>query len=172
MEFFSGFGFRNEKALFKEFLVQGAYNVAGFSYGAQKALETAKQKIKNGERIELLQLFAPAFFNNLPKPIKLKEIQNFAKNSGLYMHFFYKKALYPWQGNIEPFKAEPSLGELKELLFYQWKEEDLELLKGAGVKIEVYLGTMDKIVSFQEAKAFFQPYATIYTIKDAGHLLR
>ena len=172
MEFFSGFGFKNDQILFKEYLISGAYTIAGFSYGAQKALEVAKAKVDAGERVEILQLFSPAYFNELPKAIKLKEMQNFAKNSELYMRFFYKKAAYPWKGSIEPFKKEPSLGELKSLLFYEWKKSDLALLKEAGVKIEVYLGTMDKIIDSKKAELFFKPYATIYTIKDVGHLLR
>ncbi len=172
MLFFSGFGFRNEKALFRDYLKVGDFTIAGFSYGAQRALEEAKKRVQKGERVESLQLFSPAYFNELPKPIKLKELQNFTKNGELYMRFFYKKAAYPWEGNLEPFKKEPSLGELKALLFYEWKSNDLQLLKDAGVDIEVYLGSMDKIVDSERAKEFFKPFAIIYTIKDAGHLLR
>jgi hypothetical protein len=38
MKFYSGFGFWNEKELFSEYLEDREFVVAGFSYGAQKAL--------------------------------------------------------------------------------------------------------------------------------------
>ncbi len=172
MRFFSGFGFRGEKALFKEYLDFDMYNLAGFSYGAQKALQEAVKDVKEGKRVQKLQLLSPAFFNTLPKRIKLKELENFVKNKKLYMDFFYKKAAYPYRGDITPFKAEPELSALKELLFFIWRDEDLRLLKDAGVEIEVYQGDFDKIVNPKEVEEFFAPFASLYMIKGVGHLLR
>ena len=69
MRFYSGFGFWNEKELFSEYLEEGEFVVAGFSYGAQKALIDA---IDSKKRVDKLQLLSPAFFNNNPKFIKLQ----------------------------------------------------------------------------------------------------
>jgi pimeloyl-ACP methyl ester carboxylesterase len=172
VEFFSGFGFKNEKALFKEILERGEFVVAGFSYGAQQALEYTLQKLQRSERVQKLQLISPAYFNELPKAIKLKEIQNFAKNPKLYMRFFYKKAAYPYKGDLKLFQREPELSELKALLFYDWEKEKLRRVVSSGVEIEVYIGEMDKIVDPVKTKKFFQEFGTVYCIKEVGHILR
>ncbi len=172
MEFYSGFGFKNEKALFRNYLEEGDFVVAGFSYGAQLALERVLEKIDRGERVQKLQLISPAFFNHLPKAIKLKEVQNFTKNPELYMRFFYKKAAYPYKGELSFFQREAELGELKALLFYNWDEKKLTKVLKNGVKIEVFLGSMDKIVDPVKTEEFFKEFATTYFIKDVGHILR
>ncbi len=173
MKFFSGFGFANEWILFKEYLDRREYMVAGFSYGAQKALQYALQLNEKRERIQKLQLLSPAYFDHLPRPIKQKEIVSFAKNPKAYMRFFYKKVLYPATfDDIEPFTKEPTLAELKELLFFEWRGEELQKLQEAGVQIEIYLGELDKIVDASKAHEFFKEYGVSYLIKGVGHLLR
>ncbi len=172
MLFFSGFGFRAEKALFREYLDSGEFVIAGFSRGAQRALVEALQKIERGERLQKLQLLATAYFDYLPKAAKHKEILTFAKNPEAYMRFFYKKAAYPAMLDLAPFKAQPTLGELKELLLFSWDGSKLARLRDLGVEIEVYLGEYDTIVDSKKCAAFFKPYATIYIIRGAGHLLR
>ncbi len=172
MRFFSGFGFANEWILFKDFLDRGEYTVAGFSYGAQKALRYVLELYRKGERIQKLQLLSPAYFNGLSRSIKQKEIVNFAKNPGTYMRFFYKKALYPATIDIKPFIKEPTLAELKELLFFEWRGEELQELRDGKVEIEIYLGELDKIVDTSKAHQFFKEYGVSYLIKGVGHLLR
>ncbi|BCD62451.1 hypothetical protein NitYY0826_C1327 [Nitratiruptor sp. YY08-26] len=172
MKYFSGFGFKNEKVLFLSYLQRGDFVVAGFSRGAQKAVQEALAMIEQGKRVDTLQLLSPAFFNYLSKEQKHKEILTFVKNKDAYLHFFYKKVLYPAKIDVDRFKTEASLGELKELLLYEWKQEDLELLQESGVAIEVYLGAQDKIVNADKAKEFFTPFAQVYLINNAGHLLR
>jgi len=171
MRYFSGFGFCNEKTLFKEYLEFSPFVVAGFSYGAQKAVEFAKDEIKDGKRIKKLQLLSP-FYNPLPKNRKHKEIVAFVKNQDAYLKLFYKRVLYPIKIDIEPFKKKSSLGELKELLSYEWQEEDLRFLNENGIKIEVFLGSEDKIIQPLLAKKFFLPWSEVYWINGAGHLLR
>ena len=61
--------------------------------------------------------------------------------------------------------------ELEELLNYQWSEEKLQRLVDKGTIIEVYLGKVDKIIDSQKAKEFFRNFATVYYIKEKGHLL-
>ena len=172
MLFFSGFGFRTEKVLFREFLDFGEFTIAGFSRGAQRAFLEALRKVERGERLQKLQLLAPAYFDYLPKAAKHKEILTFAKNPEAYMRFFYKKVAYPAKLDITPFKVQPTLGELKELLLFTWDSSKLAQLRKMGVEIEVYLGEYDTIVDSKKCAAFFKPYATIYTIRGAGHLLR
>ncbi|NPA04036.1 MAG: pimelyl-ACP methyl ester esterase BioV [Epsilonproteobacteria bacterium] len=173
MRFFSGFGFKNEKPLFKQFLEEGEFNLAGFSYGAQRAFKEALNSLEEGKRINKLQLLSPAFFNYLPLEIKKKELLAFTKNPQAYLRFFYKKALYPaLELNISPFKDTPTLAQLKELLFFEWKEGELKKLKEKGVEIEVFLGELDKIINPQEAYNFFKPFGIVYYIKGVGHLLR
>ena len=45
------------------------------------------------------------------------------------------------------------------------------MLKNRGIKIEVFLGSEDKIINSKDAFDFFSKYATTYLIKKAGHLL-
>jgi len=61
--------------------------------------------------------------------------------------------------------------ELDELLNYEWSEEKLQKVIDMGTKIEVYLGSVDKIIDSQKAKEFFTKFATVYYIKEKGHLL-
>lgn len=70
MKFFSGFCLANEQELFAPYLIRSDFTVAGFSYGAIKALKYA---ITCNERIDTLQLFSPAFFQD--KDAKFKKLQ-------------------------------------------------------------------------------------------------
>jgi len=70
MKFFSGFCFQNEKDIFKDYIEEGDFKVAGFSYGAIKAFEYV---LNSKERIDKLQLFSPAFFQS--KSEKFKKLQ-------------------------------------------------------------------------------------------------
>ena len=172
MRYFSGFGLQMDRIFFKEILDNSNYTIAGFSYGAQKAMQEAVSQVKNNQRVQKLQLISPAFFQHLKKEQIYKEIRAFTKNQDLYLKFFYKKICYPAKVDLHKFKKTPTLGELKELLLYQWKEEELRLLQDSGVIIEVYLGEQDKIIDTEKVKNFFQNYATIYSFKNAGHLLK
>ena len=63
------------------------------------------------------------------------------------------------------------LEELEELLYHEWKKEELFQLREAGVTIEVYLGANDQIIEADIAKEFFQEVATVTYIKDGNHFL-
>jgi hypothetical protein len=65
-----------------------------------------------------------------------------------------------------------TLQELERLLYYVWDAGKLEELTERGVKIEVYLGSEDRIINSKEAKEFFLPYATTYMINGANHFLQ
>ncbi len=172
MNYFSGFGLQREWPLFADILERSDFCICGFSYGAQKALQEAIKRVENGKRVEKLQLISPAYFAHLSKEAKHKEIVAFAKNPKTYLKLFYKRVVYPSSFDIVPFKKEPTLSELKELLLYEWRVEDLAFLQESGVKIEVYLGSEDKIVNPVLARKFFSSFAQVYSIKSVGHILR
>ncbi len=164
MKYFSGFCLENESELFEEFTCKGDFCVVGFSYGAQKAFEYAFTCL---ERIDKIQLLSPAFFHE--QSDKFKKLQtiffkkdsdeyckNFIKNIGLEYMKFFKKG---------------TQSELKELLYYEWDRDKLKELKSRNIDIEVYIGADDKTVDSLHVKNFFQEFATIYYIKNKGHML-
>jgi hypothetical protein len=169
MRYFSGFCLKEESELFDEFTCKSDFSVCGFSYGAIKAFEYT---LRCKERIDKLQLFSPAFF--MDKDEKFKKLQTlyFKKDSNAYCNNFLENVTYPSNVVIKNYFSRGSLEELKELLYYNWNEEDLKILSERGVEIEVYLGELDKIIESHHGKDFFQPYSTIYTIKNVGHILK
>ncbi len=168
MRFFSGFGFKNEQKLFDEFLVKNDFTVAGFSYGAIKAFE----KVYNSSsRIDLLQLFSPAFFQDRDDRFKKMQITSFKKNNDKYMDNFYKNVTYPSTKLLEIYKKSPDIEDLKKLLYYCWDDKKLELLLKRGVKIEVYLGENDKIINTKQTLDFFKNFTTVYFLNKKGHIL-
>ena len=40
-----------------------------------------------------------------------------------------------------------------------------------NVKVEVFIGSEDKIIDVEGAVKFFQNYADVYLIKEVGHIL-
>jgi len=165
MIYFSGFCLDSESELFKGFTCRGDFCVVGFSYGAQKALEytfTCK------ERIDKLQLISPAFFMDKSEKFKKLQTISFRKDSDLYCKNFLENVTCK---DLSKYFKKGSLEELKELLFYEWDREKLIEIRKRDIEIEVYLGGNDKIINSKQAKEFFQEFATIYYIKDKGHIL-
>ena len=72
--FYSGFCFKNECEIFKDYLEIGDFIISGFSYGAIKAF---KQALESKTRVDKLQLFSPAFFQT--KDEKFKSSSNSLK---------------------------------------------------------------------------------------------
>ncbi len=68
--YFSGFSLENEEELFSEYFLNNDFTVAGFSFGAQRAFDYV---INTNDRVDLLQLFSPAFFQD--KDTKYKRMQ-------------------------------------------------------------------------------------------------
>ena len=132
MKYFNGFCLQNEEALFEPYLIQSDFTVAGFSYGAIKAVEYA---FTCKTRIDTLQLFSPAFFED--KDAKFKKLQtlSFAKNSDAYTQNFMQNCAYPSAFNLAPFFQKGSIEELNELLNYTWNEAHLQALKERGINI-------------------------------------
>jgi hypothetical protein len=62
--------------------------------------------------------------------------------------------------------------ELDELLNYEWDIYELNRLAQKGVKIEVYLGSEDKIIDVESARELFLQVSTVTYIKNANHFLQ
>ena len=174
--YFSGFCLRGEEGLFGQYSAQGDFCVRGFSLGAQRAFEYAYEMVvKEGRRVDTLQLFSPAFFGGKDEKFKRMQLMFFKKDDQQYRDNFFANCIYPNEADasfLDPYKSEGSYEELHELLYYEWDAKRVQELQSAGVKIEVYLGERDKIVDSSDAKEFFLPYGTLYFIKNAGHILK
>ena len=166
--YFSGFCFKNESELFDEYLVNNDFTISGFSFGATKAFEEA---FSTKKRVDKLQLFSPAFFQNFDDKFKRTQLMYFKKDANAYCQNFLSNVNYPLQIDISKYFELGTAEQLEELLNYNWSEEKLQKLVDKGTKIEVYLGGVDKIIDSSKAKDFFKNFATAYYIKEKGHLL-
>ena len=168
MSFFSGFCLDEEEELFKPYLRKSAYSVAGFSLGAIEAFEYS---LNATVRIDTLQLFSPAFFQDKDQKFQRLQTLNYKKNPEAYQEQFLKNIAYPSDLDMQKYFKEDSLTSLQKLLAFTWQEEELLSLVNKGVEIEVYLGGYDKIIDSQKAHVFFKEFATVYFIKEGGHVL-
>ena len=166
--FYSGFSLQNEQELFSDYLTQNNYTIAGFSYGAQKAFEYA---LNTNDRIDKIQLFSPAFFQCKDKKYKRMQLMFFKKDAVSYCNSFLSNCTSPNDVNLLKFFKQGAYEQLEELLYYEWNEEKLNKLISKNIQIEVFLGFEDKIIEAQEAKEFFKKYATVYFVKNVGHIL-
>lgn len=166
--YFSGFCFKNESELFNEYLESNDFTVCGFSYGAIKAFE---EVLSTNQRVDKLQLFSPAFFQTFDDKFKRTQLMYFKKDANAYVETFLQNVIYPSNLDISKYFELGTSKQLEELLNYKWSEEKLQELVDKGVKIEVYLGGVDKIIDSSKAKDFFKNFATVYYIKEKGHLL-
>ncbi len=168
MKFFSGFSLDNESHFFDGFLLQNDYTVAGFSYGAIHAAEYALRAM---ERIDTLQLFSPAFFQCKPERYKRLQTAAFAKDAEAYISQFIINCFAPYDVQSVS-RTTGKAEELHELLHYTWKPEVLQAIQAKGIRIEVYLGSDDRIIDASKAFEFFTPYATVTMINQANHFLQ
>ena len=166
--FYSGFSLSNDADFFKEYMLSSEYAVSGFSYGAIKAAEYAAA---HKGRIDLLQLFSPAFFQNRPEKYKRMQMMGFKKDASGYISLFRANSFAPYpQHDVD--EGDSSEASLRELLYYEWKPELLHRIIAKGTKIEIYVGGRDEIIDPKAVRDFFLPYATVYTITDANHFLQ
>ena len=167
--FYSGFSLESEEELFSQYIINSDFVVSGFSYGAQKAFEYV---LNSKRRIDKIQLFSPAFFQN--RDIKYKKMQCmfFKKDFKNYCDNFLLNCTFPSKINMSKYFKKGTSKELEALLYYVWDENKLLELVNNNINIEVYLGAKDKIIDCFEAREFFKKYATVYTIKNVGHILQ
>jgi len=166
--YFSGFCLQNEQELFSSYLIQNDFTVSGFSYGAQKALEYV---LNTNNRVDTLQLFSPAFFNDKDKKYIRLQLMFFKKDPKQYCDNFLKNCVYSTDITLDKYFYLGTYEQLEELLTYTWDSSKLQEVINKGVQIEVYLGSEDKIIDALSAKKFFLPYSTTYFIKNKGHIL-
>ena len=169
MKYFSGFCLENEAGLFESLLIQNDFSVAGFSYGAIKALEYA---LSCQKRIDTLQLISPAFFQDRESSFKKAQIRAFKQESVKYTQNFIQNITYNTNINLMPYLKYDTQDVLQELLYYVWEKEKLQILQKRGIQIEVYLGEKDNIINSLSVREFFGPFSTIYYFKNVGHLLK
>ena len=165
--YFSGFSLKGEKELFKEYIIENDFTVSGFSYGAQKALEYV---LNTDTRVDLLQLFSPAFFNNKDTKYKRMQLMFFKKDTQQYCNNFLTNCGFDKE-LADKYFSTGSFEELEDLLNYIWDEEKLQQVVDKNIRIEIYLGSNDKIIDSQETLEFFKKFGDVYFIKDKGHIL-
>ncbi len=171
MKYFSGFSLKNEFHFFNRYINNTDYNVCGFSYGAIKALKYVKNQLTNGKRVDTLILLSPAFFETKSDKFKKSQLLGYKKNSDLYLKQFIKTCFTPYIPQ-EIQHSTNNIDELEELLNYKWIEPELLELVNLGVKIEVYLGSEDKIIDVDGAREFFLDISTVTYVKNANHFLQ
>ncbi len=165
--YFSGFSLKNEQELFTQYLEKSDFTVSGFSFGAIKAVEYA---LETENRIDKLQLFSPAFFNNQDKKYKRMQLMYFKKDPKLYCANFLKNSNFTKKLVMQYFEM-GTYEELYELLHYEWTAEDLAKIQEKNITLEVFLGAEDKIINAQKAMEFFKEFGEAYYIKEKGHIL-
>lgn len=171
MKSYSGFSLKNESYLFENYLNSSEYCISGFSYGAIKAYEEAKKQVANGNRIDTLQLFSPAFFQTKEESFKRLQLLAYRKNEDVYLRQFINSCFSP-HANKTIERSITTIDELDELLNYKWSLDGLEKLLQKGVNIEVYIGSEDAVIDTQKAREFFLKVATVTYIKNANHFLQ
>ena len=171
MKFYSGFSLKKEQYLFSDFLNDSEYSVAGFSYGAIKALEEVQVRLKEGKRVDRLILLSPAFFQSKPKKFKKLQLMGFRKNKDIYLKQFLDSCFSPYEKKLIEY-TDSTIEELDELLNYEWNSDHFKQIEEKGIKVEVYLGAEDKIIDAEGAKEFFLALSTVTYIKNANHFLQ
>ncbi len=170
MIYFSGFSLRGESGLFADWLVESDYAVAGFSYGAIRAVEYA---LGYSGRLDRLLLFSPAFFQTRSERFRRLQLEAYRRDPESYLRRFLANVTAPAEYDLHPYLHPGSVEELERLLNYRWSEKDLEALRTRGIVIEVFVGEQDRIIDAQGAAEFFTPLATAtYRFRHGGHLLR
>ncbi|MDD3592885.1 MAG: pimelyl-ACP methyl ester esterase BioV [Sulfurovum sp.] len=168
MRYFNGFSLRGEERFFSEYLIQSDLCVAGFSYGAQQAVEYV---YSTTQRVDRLILLSPAFFQNQKPSFIRTQLRYFKNSREAYIQQFLANAAYPSQVDLSAFLRSSTDEELEALLSYQWENEKIRRITDRGTIIEVFLGSEDKIIDAPAAFDFFAGKTVTYWIKGAGHLL-
>ncbi len=168
MNFFSGFSLFGEESIFKDYTKESDFSVSGFSLGAIEAFEYV---LNTKKRVDTLELFSPAFFQNKDEKFKRLQSISYKKDPKSYQEQFLKNIAYPSNYDMSLFFKYSDINLLHKLLNFNWDTEKLNGLINRGVCIKVYLGERDKIINSKEAYNFFKNFATVYFIKGVGHTL-
>lgn len=167
--YFSGFCFEDEKELFNEYLIENDFTISAFSYGCIEAFE---EVYNSKNRVDKIQFFSPAFFQNRDEKFRRMQLMFFKKDSKSYCENFLNGVAYASEKKyLEKYFKMGNYEQLEKLLNYRWDENKLKELIKRGIKIEVYLGEKDKIIDAQETKEFFKNFSMTYYFKKKGHIL-
>jgi len=169
MKYFSGFSLQGEKEIFSEYLADSETTVAGFSYGAQQAFEYV---YASKERIDRLILLSPAFFQTQKTSFIRSQLRYFEAGQEAYVKLFLSNVTYPSNMDLSSYLKVGTKEELDALLTYAWNENKIQEVLDRGTTIEVFLGSVDKIIDAHEAFTFFKTSCTTYFLKQRGHLLK
>ncbi len=168
MRYFNGFSLKGEEKLFKDYLIESDFTVAGFSYGAIRAFE----EVYNSKlRVDRLILLSPAFFQNHKKSFIRTQLRYFKLDRDSYMKEFLKNIAYPSDIELSSYLSNGTISELEYLLSYRWSQDRLLEIIKRGVTIEVFIGGMDRIIDSKIAFDFFSKITTTYLLKDKGHIV-
>ena len=134
--FFSGFSLHGENEIFDKYIINNDVTACGFSFGAIMLIENIingiyecdnKTNCKSVKRIDKIQLFSPAYFNNKDEKFKRMQLMFFKKDAKLYGDNFVKNCGFSDEEKEKYF----SLGtykELETLLYYEWSYEKMEII--------------------------------------------
>lgn len=187
MRYFSGFCFKGELHLFDDLFCDfnislNEFDIVGFSYGAQRAIEYARSIFKT-KRIGRIFLLSPAFFQQKNESFVSMQLQLFNKNKDKYIISFLKrcglnlllesidnKGLESYQEVIEKFDFLDicSSQDLENLLRYEFK--NLDFLE--NIEVFTFIGGSDLIVDSKESFNFFSKYTISFLLNDYNHILK
>jgi hypothetical protein len=100
------------------------------------------------------------------------QLMFFKKDAKAYCTNFLKNIALPCSEDMSHYFTQGTYEELEALLTYEWSKEKLQSLIDRNINIEVYLGSDDEIIDAQAVQSFFNEYATVYYIKNVGHILK
>lgn len=173
-KYFSGFCFKNEFDLFNHIysdfnLNLNEFDVVGFSYGAQKALDFTFYNLKKNKRINRLFLLSPALFND--KSLESKnfirfQLKSFSMNKHEYINNFLNKCGFD---NNSKYIINGNYDELNELLNYDFSKIEYVSCK---IKIFIFIGEKDRIINSTKSFLFFKKFGITLFLKDCNHLLK
>ena len=169
--YFSGFSLQGEEALFREWIRDTPLVACGFSYGAIKLIEAILHGELGEKRIEMIQLFSPAYFVTQGEKFKRLQLLFFSKDpQGYRDNFFSNCGLSKEEQSL--YEMEEPIESLRKLLYYDWDPFLLEAIRSRGIVIETYIGGEDTIIDPKAAKEFFSQFGEVYWIKKGDHTLR
>jgi len=169
VKYFNGFSLNGEHKLFSQYIRDNDFTVAGFSYGAQKAMEFV---YNSNKRVDRLILLSPAFFQTQKKSFIRAQLRYFDNNPKDYTKQFLLNSSYPSSFDLSIYLDRGDKSELESLLTYNWDIKKLEEINKRGITIEVYIGAEDKIILSKDAFEFFANSTIAYYIKGVGHCLK
>ncbi len=142
--------------------------MVGFSRGAIDAIEYLQGC---DDRVDVLVLISPAFFEDRDEAFKQSQLEVFAKDKNAYAKAFYRNIASPSRLDLSAYKKDEGIEALMRLLYYRYDSTQLQKIRDSGTHIEVHLGGRDRIIHSDVAGKYFEQFATVYYYKERGHLL-